>query len=70
MSVDEPETILKLITEYPQFGRCYEEIYELCRNTEKVMEMFSKELPSRKEADLAEKERLIEKLKKQLDEKD
>ena len=32
--------------------------------------MFSKELLSRKEADLAEKERLIEKLKKQLDEKD
>ena len=70
LSVDEPEMIVKLIREYPQFKKYYEEIYQLCRNTEKVMEMFSKELLSRKEADLAEKERLIEKLKKQLDEKD
>ena len=36
--------IVKLITEYPQFKVDYEEIYQLCRNTEKVMEMFSKEL--------------------------
>ena len=36
--------IVKLITEYPQFKAYYEEIYQLCRNTEKVMEMFSKEL--------------------------
>ena len=36
--------IEKLIREYPQFKTYYEEIYELCRNTEKVMGMFSKEL--------------------------
>ena len=36
--------IVRLITEYPQFKIYYEEIYQLCRNTEKVMEMFSKEL--------------------------
>ena len=36
--------IVELITEYPQFKVYYEEIYQLCRNTEKVMEMFSKEL--------------------------
>ena len=36
--------IVKLITEYPQFKAYYEEIYQLCRDTEKVMEMFSKEL--------------------------
>ena len=36
--------IIKLITEYPQFKAYYEEIYQLCRDTEKVMEMFSKEL--------------------------
>ena len=44
LSVDEPEMIIKLITEYPQFKAYYEEIYQLCRDTEKVMEMFSKEL--------------------------
>lgn len=36
--------IIKLIEVYPQFRKYYEEIYELCRNTEKVMNMFSKEL--------------------------
>ena len=36
--------IIKLISEYPQFRKYYEEIYQLCRNTEKVMNMFSKEL--------------------------
>ena len=36
--------IVKLITEYPQFKVYYKEIYQLCRSTEKVMEMFSKEL--------------------------
>ena len=41
--MDEPEMIVKLITEYPQKAY-YEEIYQLCRGTEKVMEMFSKEL--------------------------
>lgn len=44
LSADEPEMIIKLIEVYPQFRKYYEEIYELCRNTEKVMNMFSKEL--------------------------
>ena len=44
LSVDEPEMIVRLITEYPQFKVYYEEIYQLCRDTEKVMEMFLKEL--------------------------
>ena len=29
---------------YPEFQKMYREIYELCLNVEKVMEMFSKEL--------------------------
>ena len=44
LSVDEPEVIVKLIGEYPQFKKYYEEIYALCQNMEKVMSMFSKEL--------------------------
>ena len=44
LSTDEPETIIRLITEYPAFKPLYEDIYRLCLNVERVMEMFSKEL--------------------------
>ena len=44
LSADKPEVIVKLIRDYPQFKEYYEEIYTLCLNTEKVMNMFSKEL--------------------------
>ena len=44
LSVDEPEMIVNLITTFPQFKSMYDEVYQLCRNTEKVMGMFSKEL--------------------------
>ena len=36
--------ILKLIEQYPEFRSLYEDIYELCRNVEEVMQLFSKEL--------------------------
>ena len=42
--MDEPEVIVKLIETYPEYRFMYEEVYEMCRNTEKVMGMFSKEL--------------------------
>ena len=41
---DEPEDIVQLITEYPEFKAAYEEVYNLCLNTEKVMGIFSEEL--------------------------
>ena len=44
LSTDEPEMIEKLILSYPQFRCYYEELYTLCLNTERVMDMFSKEL--------------------------
>lgn len=44
LSVDEPEIIVKLITDYPEFKKLYEEVYEMCLNMERMMEMFSKEL--------------------------
>ena len=44
LSDDNPETIRKLIDAYPEFREMYEEVYDLCLNTEKVMEMYSKEL--------------------------
>lgn len=44
LSTDDPEWIEKLIQNYPEFKPLYTDIYELCRNTEKVMELYSKEL--------------------------
>jgi len=44
LSEDRPERIVQLIETYPEFRVMYEDIYDLCLNTEKVMGMFSKEL--------------------------
>ena len=44
LSDDSPEMILKLLETYPEFRVYYEEIYNLCLNMERVMNMFSKEL--------------------------
>ena len=44
LSTDEPEIIIELISQYLEFKEMYEEIYVMCQNVEKVMEMFSKEL--------------------------
>ncbi len=44
LSTDEPKEILRLLQAYPEFQKLYEEIYQLCMNTEKVMGMFSEEL--------------------------
>ena len=43
-STDVPEDILLLIEAYPEYKKMYEEVYQLCLNTEKVMGMFSEEL--------------------------
>lgn len=44
LSIDSPDAIAELLERYPEYQKLYEEVYELCRNTEKVMHMFSKEL--------------------------
>lgn len=44
LSYDEPERIEELITGYPKFKAMYGDIFEVCRNMEKVMDMYSKEL--------------------------
>ena len=36
--------ILRLIEAYPEFKALYEDVFELCRNVEGLMEIFSKEL--------------------------
>ena len=44
LSDDRPESIISLITKYPEFKAMYETIYLMCQNTERVMGMFSEEL--------------------------
>ena len=44
LSVDDPDIIATLLEKYPEFQKLYQQIYELCLNIERVMDMFSKEL--------------------------
>lgn len=43
-SSDNPDDIIRLITEYPEFQAMYEQAYQMCRNVESVMGIFSEEL--------------------------
>lgn len=44
LSMDSPEVIMELIEKYPEFRAMYEHIYNICRNVEGMMEMYSEEL--------------------------
>lgn len=44
LSVDEPGMIAGLLQRYPQFIPMYQQLYEICRNIERVMELYSEEL--------------------------
>ena len=41
---DAPEIIIDIIERYPDFKEMYQQVYDICRNIEEVMGMFSKEL--------------------------
>ena len=44
ISCYEPERIIELLEKYPEFRNIYEEVYEMCRNVEEIMGLFSEEL--------------------------
>ena len=44
LSCDEPDKIIELIKQYPEFEAMYQTLYQVCLNTERVMAMFSEEL--------------------------
>lgn len=44
LSNDNPEIIAELIEDYPEFKKLYQEVFEVCKNTRRVMNMFSEEL--------------------------
>ena len=43
-SSDEPERIMELLEKVSEFREIYEEVYQMCRNVEGIMSLFSKEL--------------------------
>ena len=44
LSMDDPDMIIQLITEYPEFKVMYQQAYGICRNVEALMGIFSEEL--------------------------
>ena len=44
LSMDDPDMIIQLITESPEFKVMYQQAYEICRNVEALMGIFSEEL--------------------------
>ena len=42
--MDDPDAIVEIINKYPDFKEMYDQVYDICRNIEEVMQMFSKEL--------------------------
>ena len=43
-SSDDPDRIVELLEDYPEFKEIYREGYQICRNMEKIMGIFSEEL--------------------------
>ncbi len=64
--MDDPESVIALIEKYPDFKKIYEQVYDVCRNIEEVMQMFSKELL---EMDRNTVKLMIDDMQKELEEK-
>ena len=67
LCMDEPEEIISLITEYPEFKPLYQHIYDMCQNVERMMGMFSEEL---RLMDQNTVRYMMDQMQKELDEKD
>ncbi len=65
--IDDPEWILKLSEGYPLFQEMYREIYEMCRDLEGVMQMYSKEL---QELDSNTVQYMIDQMQETINQKD
>ena len=63
---EKPEEIVRLIEAYPQFKPMYEEAYEMCRNMEDIMGLFSKEL---RELDRNTVQLMIDEMQEELEQK-
>ena len=65
LCMDDPE--VAIIEQYPEFKAYYEQIYDICRNIERVMDMFSKEL---QELDRNTTQLMIDEMQEDLKKKD
>lgn len=66
MCMDDPEAIISIIEKYPDFKVMYEQVYNICRNIEGVMNMFSEEL---RELDRNTVQLMIDEMQEELNEK-
>ena len=66
LCMDDPEDIAVIIEKYSEFRALYEQVYDICRNVEDVMGLFSKELA---ELDHNTAELMVDEMQKELDEK-
>ena len=66
LCMDDPEDIAVIIEKYPEFRALHEQVYDICRNVEDVMGLFSKELA---ELDHNTAELMVDEMQKELDEK-
>ena len=64
LCMDDPDDILRIIESCPDFKEMYEQIYDICRNLDGVMRMFSKEL---QELDRNSVELMVDEMQKDLD---
>ena len=64
MCMDDPDDIVRIIENCPEFKEMYEQIYDICRNLDGVMRMFSKEL---QELDRNSVELMVDEMQKDLD---
>ena len=64
LSTDEPDEVMQLCDAYPFFKDIYKHIYEICRNTEDIMGIFSEALA---ELDRNTVDYMIDELKKNND---
>ena len=64
LASDTLDDIIAIIRKYPEFKAMYDEVYEICRNMERVMGMFSKE---RKMLDENTVKYMIDDMQSQLD---
>lgn len=64
--MDDPEAIISIIEKYPDFRALYEQVYNICRNVEEVMNMFSEEL---RELDRNTVQLMIDEMQEELNQK-
>lgn len=74
LASDSPDDIIMLLNKYPEFRSMYDDIYVMCLNVERVMNMFSKELAQLDKNTVQymidEMQNEIDDMKRQLEEKD